>query len=381
MNKLSAKIRFIGTLFVVVAMCIPSVKVQAGVESYTVTFRPGNVGSFALSAQAGENRQENANAVAKQQYAGIYGAENVTVTKNGAIKVTVPAGSAMPQVPSYIVAESGYFVKDASIWGPTTQNVDKNMDFVVDYGKLVNGVEYTVEYVDSSSGESIAPVYIAQANAGESRSVTAPKQIVISGGAVYNLSSAATLEKVLDSDSSKNVFTFTYTMQPSETVVEEVVTYIDGGTVTTTETVTKVIDNGTTVITNPAQAGGGNNTGRGGQGESEEDVNVEEVQQEEVQPEEIESEEVQPEEDINESENVTIEDESTPLAPVVPESEENESTDRNVVNIGEEEVPLADFAEEPGANMAVVGACVFVGVAAIVGILWIFIRKRNRTNY
>ena len=74
----------------------------------------------------------------------------------------------------------------------------KNTDYVVDYGKLVDGVEYTVQYVDSESGESIAPVYITQANIGETRSVSAPLQIVISGGAVYNLVSESTLEMILD---------------------------------------------------------------------------------------------------------------------------------------------------------------------------------------
>lgn len=352
MKRISKRIKLMGALLAAVVMCMPSMKVEAGVESYTVTFRPGNVGSFAFSADAAGSKQENAQAVATQQYAGIYGADNVTVTKNGAIKVTVPAGAAMPQAPVYIEAESGYFVKDTSIWGPTTQTVDKNMDFVVDYGKLVNGVEYTVEYVDAESGESIAPVYIAQANIGESRTETAPAQIVISEGTVYKLSSEATLELVLDADASKNVFTFTYTMAPRGTVVEEVVNYVDGGTITTTETVTTVIDNGTTVIpantpaNTPAQGGG-------------------------AATPEVE----------NEPENVVIEEEPTPLAPAAPESEESAGNEGNMVIIGEDEVPLADFAGDAAeGNTLPIWAGVFVAAAAAVTILWIFVKKKRSTN-
>lgn len=355
MKRISKRIRLMGALLAVAVMCMPSMKVEAGVENYTVTFRPGNVGSFAFSGDAAGSKQENAEAVATQQYAGIYGADNVTVTKNGAIKVTVPAGAAMPQAPVYIEAESGYFVKDTSIWGPTTQTVDKNMDFVVDYGKLVNGVEYTVEYVDEESGESIAPVYIAQANIGESRIETAPAQIVISEGTVYNLTSDATIEMVLDSDSANNIFTFSYTMAPRGTVVEEVVNYVDGGVITTTETVTTVIDNGTTVIpaNTPAQGGGGAATP-----EAEPEVEVENI-----------------------PENVVIEEEQTPLAPAAPEGEQNAENEGNMVVIGEDEVPLADFAgEEPTGNTLPIWAGVFVAAAAAVTVLWIFMKKKKSTN-
>ncbi len=346
MKKIVAKFKFIGTFLVVAAMCLPAMNVRAEGKTYTVTFRPGNVGYFALAKDAEGSRQEMANVVAAQ----VYGS-NYEVTKNGAIKVTVPAGAAVPDAPAYIQTEDGYFVKDAALWGPAeNQSVDKNIDFVVDYGKLVNGVEYTVKYVDSSSGESIAPVYIAQANVGETRNVTAPRQIVISAGTVYNLSSAASLELVLDADSDKNIFTFSYTMAPGGTVVEEVIDYVDGGTVTTTETVTTYVDNGTTVTTAPAgQAGGQNQAGDGG------------------------------EEAENGAGNVTILDEETPLAPSGA-NEQEDKAESNVITIGEDEVPLADFNEENTSHVAVVWAGAFVAAAAAITAFWIFIRRRRRLS-
>lgn len=335
MNKLISKIKFIATFLVIAAVCIPTMKAQAAVDSYTVTFRPGNVGYFALSADAEGSKQEKAQAVAAQVYNGY----TYEVTKNGAIKVTVPANATVPSAPGYIQAEAGYFVKDTSVWGPTGQTVDKNMDFVVDYGKLVNGVEYTVEYVDSSSGESIAPVYIAQANIGEEREVTAPKQIVISEATVYNLTSEETLTLVLDADSTKNVFTFSYTMAPRGTVEEEVVNYVDGGTVTIDETFTTFIDNGTTVTTIPAQGGAGGGEAEGG----------------------------------NEPGAVVIEDEQVPLAP--PASEEDGTG--NMVSIGDEDVPLASFADESGANTVAIVAGIFVVAAIAALILWLRMKKKK----
>lgn len=346
MKKLFAKFRFIGTFLVVAAMCLPAMNVRAEGKTYTVTFRPGNVGYFALTKDAAGSRQEMAGAVAAQ----VYGS-NYEVTKNGAIKVTVPAGAAAPDAPVYIQTEDGYFVKDTELWGPAeNQNVDKNMDFVVDYGKLVNGVEYTVKYVDSSSGESIAPVYIAQANVGETRTVTAPRQIVISAGTVYNLSSAASLELVLDADSDKNIFTFSYTLAPGETVVEEVIDYVDGGTVTTTEMVTTYVDNGTTVTTTPAgQTGGQNQAQNGGAA------------------------------DENGAENVTIEDEDTPLAPADTDAQPDKNGN-DVVTIGEDEVPLAEFDGGNASYAAVIWAGVFVAAAAAITAFWLFTKKKRQLS-
>lgn len=349
MNKLIAKVKFIGTFLVIAAMCLPAMNVRAAQiqnevtpSTYTVTFRPGNVGCFALNSGDEESKKDKASAVAAQCYSGY----TYEVTENGAIKVKVSNGI-MPAVPTYIQADAGYFVKDASVWGPSQNTVvDKNMDFVVDYGKLVDGVEYTVEYVDSASGESVAPVYIAQANIGDPISVTAPDRIVLSEGTVYKLSSEASLTKDLDADSTNNVFTFRYTLAPGGTVEEEITNYVDGGTVTTTETYTTFVDNGTTVIPAQGQAGAGDagDAADGGAAEAE-----------------------------NEDGNVTIEDEPVPLAPSADENENG----GNMVVIEDDEVPLADFANEGGVNTMAVVAGVFVAAALAVMVIWLRMKKRK----
>ena len=315
-------------------LMLPSMNVYAA-NSYTVTFRPGNVGSFQQDAV--------------DSLTNSYGAENVTVTTHGAIKVTVNAGVEIPAAPTYIQAKDGYFVKAG--WASTDANkVDRDMDFVVDYARLVDGVEYTIEFVDSASGESIAPAYIAQANKGESRTETAPAQIVISGGAVYNLSSAASITLVLDADATKNVFTFKYTMAPAGTVIEEVIIGEDGEIITTTDYVTTTINNGTTVVGGGAAAGGAGGAGGAAGGGAAEGGEA-----------------------AGGNEAVEIPDEETPLAGGISEGSEEPA---GMVEIGEEDVPLAS-GEEPMANMALIGASVFGAGAVMLAGLWLYMKKKR----
>ena len=310
-------------------LMIPSINVYAA-ETYTVTFRPGNVGTF----------QEEA----VTQMKNLYGESNVTVTTHGAIKVTVSAEAGIPSAPSYIQANDGYFVKSG--WAPHEGTVDRDMDFVVDYARLVDGVEFTIEYVDSASGESIAPAYIAQANIGGERTESAPLQIVISGGAVYNLSSAASVTLVLDADATKNVFTFEYTMAPRGTEIEEVIIGEDGEIVTTTDYVTTTINNGTTVVPGGAADGGVVVAGAG---------------------------DAEGGEAAGGNEAVEIIDEETPLTSGMGNSAEEEA---GMVEIGEEEVPLAN-GEEPMANTALILASVFGAGAVILAGFWLYMKKKR----
>lgn len=339
MMKISAMVLTLGAV-----LLLPGAKAWAA-ETYTVTFRPGNVGAFAVSSQAQGSAKEKAQEVAALNYAGY----ETEVTQRGAIKVTVPAGSPAPAAPSQIVAEEGYFVKDASSWGPSGEPVDRNVDYVADYGKLVDGVEYTVEYVDDSSGESIAPVYIAQANKGESRKVTAPARIVISGGAAYNLVSDGTLEKELAADAAKNVFTFRYTLETGRTIEEERVTYTDGGTVTVTETVTRVVDNGQTMTEGTGTTGAPAVAGPAADAEEEE----------------------------ADTQQVEIPEEDTPLASGIPEEEED-----GILTIEEEETPLAAGikSEENGNPAVMAAAAITVVLAAGSGCLWLIVRKKRKTK-
>ena len=305
-------------------------------DTYTITFRPGNVGYFAVS----KNPQGDRNEMAKEVASRLYGAYPYEVTKHGAIKVEVKENQQIPAAPTYIQPEEGYFVKDSSSWAPQG-TATRNEDYVVDYGKLINGVEYTVEYVDQASKESIAPVYIAQANEGEERSITAPAVIVLSDAAVYRLVSQATQTILLDKDAAKNVITFEYVADPTATVVDEVLIDGEGRIITTTDTVTTVI---------PAEAA---------------PAAVEGAVQAVAPAQGAEGEQ----------ELVAVEEEEVPLNNVQLEPEGN---GEDLVQISEEEVPLSSM-EQQKPNMALIGATVFSAAAALVAVMWLM-KKRKRST-
>lgn len=326
-------------------LMLPSMNVYAA-STYTVTFRPGNVGYFALADTTLTEKKAMAEEAAAAQYSeGTY-----HVTDMGAIKVTVTNGSTL-DAPRYIRTEAGYFAKSESEWGPNGETIKKNTDYVVDYGKLVNGVEYTVEYVDIDSGDSIAPVKIAQANVGDEINEAAPEQIVISGGAIYKLEESHPMPQILKATPEENVYTFKYRMLPAGTIIEEVTIEGEGGTIVTTETVTTTIDNGTTVVGGGVAAGGGVGGGAGAGGAAEGGA------------------------EAGGNEAVEILDEETPLAGGISEETEEPA---GMVEIGEEDVPLSS-GEEPMANMALIGASVFGAGAVVLAGLWLYMKKKRVT--
>lgn len=327
----------------VAAALMPAISVHAASE-YTVTFRPGNVGQFGI-ASGDENAEKSVKEKA-QEVADIYYAQyETTVTENGAIKVKVAAGADMPTVPGYIIPEAGYCVRS---WGPKQgEKVTKNVDYVVDYGRLTDGVEYTVKYVDEESGESVAPFLTAYANIGDRVELNAPASIMTSAAGEYALTSEASCELTLTADADANVvvFHYAYRYEPG-TVTEDVLVDIPGDTVVNTETITTYINNGTTVVPGAVIAG---------EEEQDADGNAED--------------EGEPNQDAEAPEVVDIEDSDTPLAG----NSDEEDVEDVLVEIEEENAPLANF----GSETAVIWAAVF-GVAALaLAIIWLQVRRRK----
>ena len=341
-GEISKRITSLLAVALVAVFMLPGVKAEAAKE-YTVTFRPGRVGYFDL---------------APEKLSAVYGSA-YTVTSNGAIKVTVPYGEHMPVAYPYVIVDEGYFVKN---WGPAQNEstVEKNVDYVADYGKLVDGVEYTVKFVDAETKESVAPAYTAYANIGASVERTAATSIKTSANGVYHLQGPAVQSITLQKDAKANVIEFTYVNDyVQDTEVREVVSYEDGGVTTVTDTVHTVVNggggNGGAVDLN--QDGGGAATPQGGG----EDV-------------------------------VVIEDNDTPLAdgfdedavvdenPVEGNPEEVPAVEEpELTTIEEEEVPLASEMEEGFHPMTAVAV---FAVAAVIGvmILWLAMkRKANKT--
>lgn len=334
--------------FALLVAMLPAVKAEASAnKTYTVTYRPGNVGYFAIEKNDEGDVQAMAQAVADQ----LYG-ESATATAKGAIKITVPQGGEMPQAPAYIqIKGDNYFAKSASEWGPAKDGaaaVTQNVDYVVDYSRLVNGVEYTIRYTDRVSGESIAPSVTAKASDGYEVKSTAPSVIVLSANSRYRLVSDAESSIVLKAEQD-NILTFEYEFVTGETTVTEIVTETDGGTIVTTETNTVYIDNGTTTEGGTAAPGGG--------GAAAADAGV---------PAEV----------------IEIEDEETPLADLPDAAGEETASDssgssQQPVTIEDEETPLASF-EQSGMNPAVWIVLASIAALGAAGAAWIAAQRRQR---
>lgn len=312
-----------------VSMLLAPVKALAA-ENYVITYRSGDVGSIKV--------QEYTARLAGAGYA-------TEVTPSGkAVKVTVPAGASVdataPRL-TEIEATEGYFALSPNVWGPEEVTATKNMDFVVDYGVLMDGgVEYTLQYLDAESSAQVAPLYITRANVGLTISSNPPAAIMLSGGVNYMLISEKKVTKTLTENPQDNVFTHYYRALPEGMTLEEIINMVDGGTVYTTQE----IDGGTVLV----QVGGGNAGGGNAGGNAGGDNGA----------------------GAGDQGLVTIEDNNTPLAEGIDGAGESNFDDNNV--------PLAGKLAEILGNSMYMAALVAVLVAAAVTTVAIVLRKKSK---
>lgn len=322
---------FAGVLaaFVFLMGMLPTAQVRAeeALRTYTVTFRAGNVGRF-------------------QADSGITNHDNIEVTANY-IKFTVAKGQSLGSTYDFVSDDAsldafflnitddideGYRLKSASDWcsGAAAAVVNRNTEYVLDYAKLVNPVKYVINFVDTASGEQIAPPTIAYGNAGEEL-VCTPLAI-----ASYDTEDEAVSIVLNAENEAANSVTFRYTYSgEAGTTVETVTEYRPGGTVVNTvvDEVEEETPAGAAVITPAA--------------------------------------------DDAQGENITIEDEEVPLANEEEQAVLSESED-NLVDIEDEEVPLAvedEQAEQSYWGAAVGGTIAVVTVGAATTVL---IRKKRK---
>lgn len=200
-------------------------------KSYTVTFRPGAVGSFGIADASGNDLSGN-------DYAKSYDSAAKYSEATGAITVTVPANSSMPTAP-LVIADADYVENTAWRADLLAENakVTKDMDFVVDYSRLINGVEYTIEYVDAATGVSVYPAYTTRGNVGDEVTLTLPTVITISDAARYYPVSGQKVKVTLEakdvSGNNPNVFVLKYNMEARTTSEDVTTVYIEGDTIYT----------------------------------------------------------------------------------------------------------------------------------------------------
>lgn len=192
---------------------------------YTVTFRPGAVGKF--GTVSGNDVCEGGEYAYK-----TYGTNLISYSDDtGAITVEVEKNGEMPTIPTVIPNDN--YVENTN-WKPETGSiVTKDLDYVADYSRLVNGVEYTIEYVDAATGVSIYPAYTTLGNVGDVITASLPTVITVSDAAYYYPVSGQSVNMTLEakdvSGNNPNTLVIRYNMEPRTTTEEVITTYVEGG--------------------------------------------------------------------------------------------------------------------------------------------------------
>lgn len=292
---------------------MPVTQVQAqAVKTYTVTLRAGNVGSFdtAKFETFCQNAEVTTNYIKFQVERGS------SLVDMGFFKEAAELDSVLL---NSVVIDGSYLMKSAA--EIAKQQITSNTEYVLDYGKLVDPVEYSIYFVDRESGEQIAAPTLAYGNAGD---VVNAVPMTIHGYETED----GTKEIVLSKE-AENLITFYYTFTSQETG---------------DSTVTVPQEESETIVTETTEV-------------SEETEEQGEAPEEEDQPVVIEEEEDQP---------VVIEEEEVPLA----------DTPTEIAEIEEEEIPLAATPVEK-SNMIYVTAGIGAVIILAGAVVLIYLKKKR----
>lgn len=290
---------------VFVAMIIPmniSTSFAADKE-YKITFKSGSQGVFNVS-DLGKNATYN--------------------DKHTSVTYTVKADGTFPDVPELIINE-GYRNNMWSDELPTVgSQVTEKQVYVAKYTKLVNGVEFTVKYVDTNGVEIATPtIYTTDLGTEE----------VVRAKTVEGYQPDSLQKRLVVSRENVEIqFVYTSTEQATEAPVIEQIVYVEGEPV-----YVDVVQPGATVGTTTAGTTGGTAVG-GTTGETAGDQTTD------------------------------IEDNETPQAGV---------DDDNTTNIEDNETPQAGANESSTDNTALyVGGG--IGAVAVLALIAYLLSKRKK---
>lgn len=326
----------------ITVLLFPGLRAEASGDGsqriYDVVFRSGNKGTFQVNVEGTELKAGESATLAD----GTLVTMNDDQTK---VVYKVAYGAAFPDLPT-VVPAAGYVVNTAE-WdaAATPAAVEGREEMVAKYLRLVNGVEYTVKYVDENGVDVASPI-ISTANRGDT--VTARAKTV---SGYYADSAVKTLE--VTGEGLSVSFVYKLTNPPSGETIEQIVEeVIPGGTVVRENVIEQVVTGEPAAPVTPP---------------------VTPVNPAPVTP-------VTPEPEVNIPEpEVPLASEPETSQGQETQPEENQESQGGEVDITEPEVPMAeqpDVASESNLPLYLAGGAAVL--AAILAAVWFLIAKKNK---
>ncbi len=333
--------------FLLAAMLLVSLSLTAAAEEggkYTVKIKPGRVAR--LNSDFGGTVSEATGTVTIEVNPGDSMPVSLEELKaKGAITLTDEAG------------EKAYYVtgvKESSIGldedGSLPSQVNQNIELVLDYGVLIDPVDYVIRYVDTE-GNPLAAQLDSVGNAGD---VVHSKAKVIEGYTVDSETKSLTLS---GEAGAANELVFVYTYIPGETHV-----------ITNTQTNIQYVDGGTRVETEivPGQPVPDTEGEDGVLGERRDEETDGQTAGGSGEASEEETAETQTE--------TAAETETASEAETETEAESEVQTQQQETTVTEEEVPLADAPAE-NTNMLAAGLGILILLVVIILVVYIMKKK------
>lgn len=328
-----------------ILMLIPTTAYAA--TNYTITVRAGSNNVNGTFTSDYENELIS---LKKNNLITNYSFSSSKVTIEVAEKSDLPT---LPDSLSYVnVPSKNYYLLPISEWGYTKNQgkVSRNEEIVVQYGSLLNGIEYTVYYIERGTTRNIALPKIERVEA--STGTVSADAIAVNG---YTLAAGSPTKKTITLDptisDNKIVFEYDY-VGPGGTTTTTTETTYTAGDVTTTYLETEV----PTYVATPIAGGGGGGAAGGGAAAEGGAGDAGEAAAEG--------------EGEAEGGAVEIPDAGVPLAPTP-----NEETD-DEVSIEDGKVPLAQPIEQ-SSNWKLWIACIAGAVVIIMGSAYLGVRRRK----
>ena len=230
--KMIKRILYLLVLMLMLAGSMAPASVQAAAGQITLTFRSGDVGNIDV-AKATAMIQDNDGVEVRisQNYVKIT-IDKDKVSNLGDVVKAAFGTSDVDGIFNRITLHQGYSLLLSSKWGfDGAKEVRHNEEFVLDYGKLVEPVMYTIRFYDVNSYDSGSGTYTQEVAAPIINYGNAGDVVDFDSALISNYATAVKSASIVLSKDSDNQYNFFYVYTGSEfdednVVFEDVYNYL-----------------------------------------------------------------------------------------------------------------------------------------------------------